>query len=314
MKTRCIIYLAAILLLLPLILSACRGMGDRIDPLSGGEGSELRAAQILWDEGQALQAEGEWYRAVKIYRELVKEYPRVSQSPEAQFQIGVCLEELDDLYPAFQAYQTLLEDYPGKGNLSEILHRQYQIGEAYLEGRKRWFLFFRIRSGLSRAEEIFKTVLNNATFSKVAPQAQYGLARTFQLRGDFQEAILEYEQVLVNYPGTEVVTSALFQIGVCYYQEALRADYDQREVNEAVRNLGRFIHSFPDDPRSSRAEDMVDELIDRKAKKAFDIAKYYERKGSEDGAQIYYREVAERYPESKYAEPARKKLEKLGSD
>ncbi len=314
MKNRCIIYLAAVILLLPLILSACRGMGNRVDPLSGGEDLELRAARILWEEGQALQAKGEWYRAVKIYRELIKDYPRVPQSPEAQFQIGVCLEELDDLYPAFQAYQTLLKDYPGKGNLSEILHRQYQIGKAYLEGRKRWFLFFRIRSGLSRAEEIFRTVLNNATFSKVSPLAQYGLARTFQLRGDYQEAILEYEQILVNYPGTEVVASALFQIGVCYYQEALLSDYDQREVNEAVRNLKRFTHSYPDDPRSSRAEAMVAELIDRKAKKAFDIAKYYEKKGSEDGARIYYREVAERYPESKYAQPARKKLEKLKSD
>ncbi len=314
MKTRFLIYPAAALLLLPLLLAACRGTGVGIDPLAAGEDPDLRAARILWEEGQDREAEGEWKRALKIYRELVEDYPRSPQAPEAQFRVGVCLEELDDLYGAFRAYQTLLEQFPGKGNLGEILSRQYEIGEAYLQGRKRPFLFLKIRSGLGRAEEIFRTILNNATFSKVSPRAQWGLARSFQLRGDFREAILEYEQVLVNYPGTEVIPSALFQMGVCYYREALRADYDQREVDEAVRNLRRFIHSFPEDPNRTRAEEMIVELMDRKAKKAFEIARYYESKGSPAGARIYYREVAERYPESKYAGPAREKLDEMAGD
>ncbi len=314
MKTRCLIYPLAVLLLLPGLFSACRGTGGAADPLAEGEDPDLLAARLLWEEGQAREAAGEWKMALESYRQLVEDYPRSPPAPEAQFRIGVCLEEVDDLYGAFRAYQTLLEEFPGKNNLSEILRRQYEIGKAYLEGRKRWFLFLRIRSGLGRAEEIFRTVLNNATFSKVSPRAQFGLARTFQLRGDYREAILEYEQVLINYPGSEVIAPALFQTGICYYQEALRADYDQQEVNEAVRNLRRFIHSFPEDPRRPRAEEMISELMDRKAKKAFDIARYYERKGSPTGARIYYREVVERYPESQYAGPAREKLGELESD
>lgn len=314
MKTRYLIYPVAAILLLPLLLSACRGTGGVVDPLAEGGDPDLLAARQFWEEGQVREAKGEWKRAVEAYRDLVRDYPRSPQAPEAQFRVGACLEELDDLYAAFQAYQALLEEFPGKGNLVEILSRQYEIGEAYLQGRKCWFLFLRIRSGLGRAEEIFRTVLNNATFSKVSPLAQFGLARTFQLRGDYREAILEYEQVLRNYPGSEVIAPALYETGVCYYREALRADYDQREVDEAIRHLRRFVDSFPDDPQRSQAEEMVGELWDRKAEKSYEIARYYEKKGSPAGARIYYQEVADRYPESKYAGPARERLEKLEGD
>ncbi len=312
MRTRFSAYPTAILLILA--LAACRGTG-----LDGGltppvEDPEVRAARLLWEEGQEREARGEYRRALNAYRELVRDYPGSRPAPEAQFRIGVCLEELDKLYQAFRAYQALLDDFPGQGNLGEILRRQYEVGEAYLEGRKRWFLFLRIRSGLKRAEEIFRTVVENATFSPIAPRAQYGLARSLELRGQSLEAILEYEQILVDYPGSEVIAPALFGLGTCYYREAHRADYDQREVEQALRYLRRFVHSFPEDPNRPRAEEMIGELWDRRAKKAYDIARYYDRKGSPTGARIYYREVVERYPESKYAESARKKLEKLGED
>ena len=53
---------------------------------------------------------------------------------------------------------------------------------------------------------------------------------------------------------------------------------------------------------------------DRKARKAYDIARYYEKKGLPSGARIYYREVAEKYPESSYAGRAREKIEELSDD
>lgn len=311
MKTRYLIFPAVLILL---VLAGCRGTGGAVDPLVPDEDPETRAARLLWEDGQSREGRGDHAGALRSYRELVQDYPQALPAPEAQFRVGACLEAQDNLYAAFQAYQALLDKYPGKGNLGEILQRQFEIGEAYLQGRKRWFLFLRIRSGLSRAEEIFRTVVGNATFSPVSARAQYGLGRSLQLRGDYLEAILEYEQVLANYPGSEVFSAAIFQTGVCYYQEALRADYDQREVDEAIRYLRRFAYSFPDDPARPQAEEMIAELWDRKAEKAYDIARYYERKGLPAGARIYYREVAERYPESRYAERARKKMEELPGD
>ncbi|MFH1037900.1 MAG: outer membrane protein assembly factor BamD [PVC group bacterium] len=268
-------------------------------------------ADLLWNAAQALETEGDRGGALNRYQELVDEYPDSPRAPEAQFRIGVCLEAEDDLYEAFEAYQLLLDEFPGKGNLGEILSRQYAIGEAFLNGRKRSFLFLRIRSGLGAAEEIFRTVVNNATFSTVSPLAQYGLGRALQEQGDYEEAITEYEQVLANYPGTDVIPLALFKMGDCYYQIALQSDYDPREVDRAIQYLEKFAQRFPDHQDRPEAERKIAELVDLKAEKAYDIARFYESEESAEGGRLYYQEIVDTYPDSSYALPAREKLAAL---
>jgi len=261
--------------------------------------------------GRCLEEEGNFYDAIDWYENLVDDYPDSDFAPEAQFRIGICLEEEDELLNAFDAYQKLFDEYPGKGSLNEILNREYAIGEEFMNNRKRLFLFFRIRSGLGTAEDIFRAILKNATFSKVSTRAQYSLGFVLQMQGDYTDAILEYNQVLTNYPGTEVIPLALFNIGVCYYEEALSSDYDAGEVNKALQNFTRFIRRFPDNPNRTEAEEKIRELIDQKAEKAYAIANYYNSPDSFTGARIYYQEVIDKYPESRYARMAEKKLAEL---
>ncbi len=267
--------------------------------------------EAIYRIGRCLEEEGEFSDAIDWYEDLVDDYPDSDFAPEAQFRIGICLEEEDELLDAFEAYQKLFDDYPGKGSLSEILNRQYAIGEAFMNGRKRLFVFFRIRSGLGTAEDIFRKILDNATFSKASTRAQYSLGRVLQMDGDYNGAILEYNQLLTNYPGTEMIPLALFNIGICYYEEALSSDYDAGEVNKALQNFTRFVKSFPDNPKRGEAEEKIIELIDYKAEKAYAIGNYYNSPDSYAGARIYYQEVIDKYPESRYAALAKKKLAKL---
>ncbi len=300
------------LAVLSLAVSACGGIevkeGENPPASPPGVPPE---AQLLWNEAQALEAKGDFSKALSRYQDLVDDYPDSSLAPDAQFRIGVCLEENDDLYEAFQTYQSLLVNYPGKGNLGDILSRQYRIGEAFLNGRKRNFLFLPIRSGLGTAQEIFRTVVSNAAFSKVSPRAQYGLAQALYEQGDYEEAITEYEQVLANYPGTEVIPLALFKIGECYYQIALRADYDQKEVDKAIRYLRKFVQDFPEHRNRPEADELISKLIDLKAEKAYDIALFYEAADSSEGGRLYFQEIIDTYPDSRYALLAREKIAKL---
>ncbi len=341
------IFLSATVTLL--LIQGCGGIETTSDPVVGEEvmgftdpaqlimdrariledDGDFKGARILYDElvsdhsdspylpevyyriGNCLEGEGEFTDAINWYEDIVDDYPDSDFAPEAQFRIGTCLEKEDKLLNAFDAYQELFDEYPGEGSLDEILQREYAIGEEFMNGRKRFFLFFRIRSGLGTAEDIFRAILKNATFSKVSPRAQYSLGRVLQMQGDYESAISEYNQVLTNYPGTEYIQLALFNIGVCHYNEALSADYDSREIDKALRHLTKFAKSFPDDPNLSVAEEKISELIDSKAEKSYDIAEFYNSPDSPTGARIYYQEVIDRYPTSRYAESARKKLEKL---
>jgi TolA-binding protein len=65
-------------------------------------------------------ASGEIYRkAMADFESFVSKYPKSSLLPQAQFGIASCLEELDQLDAAYQAYEALLKTYPSK-NVVEI--------------------------------------------------------------------------------------------------------------------------------------------------------------------------------------------------
>jgi TolA-binding protein len=65
-------------------------------------------------------ASGEIYRkAMSDFENFVAKYPKSSLMPQAQFGIASCLEELDQLDAAYQAYEALLTKYPSK-NVIEI--------------------------------------------------------------------------------------------------------------------------------------------------------------------------------------------------
>jgi outer membrane assembly lipoprotein YfiO len=265
----------------------------------------------LWEKGRVFEDKQAWARAISSYETLVEDYPDSELAPEALFRLATCLERRDELYRAFQAYQRLLEEYPGKGNLKEILSRQFRIGEKFLQGRKRSFLFLRIRSGLDTAAEIFRAVVRNATFSEFAPLAQYNLALALQQGGDYDEAELEYDSVLDNYPGSKVFGPAIFQKGVCAWRQSLGSNYDQKKADQAIKRFTFFLKRFPDDLHCPEAEKLLNELLSRKAEKCYEIARYYERKDSPQGARLYYEEVIEKYPGTPWSDRAKEKLARL---
>ncbi|MEA1927312.1 MAG: outer membrane protein assembly factor BamD [Candidatus Auribacterota bacterium] len=272
------------------------------------------APEALFRIGRILEEQGNYSGAIGWYDDLIDDYPNSDQAPDGLFRMGVCLEEEDDLLDAFDVYQDLLEEYPGKGSLEEILQREFEIGEAFMNGRKKLFLFLRIRSGLGTAEDIFRAIVEKATFSKVSYRAQYGLGRVLQEQEEYEDAISEYKLVLSTYPGAPVLPQALFNLGICYYEIALDSDYDQREDDRALRHLNKYVQRFPDGPHIAEAREKIIEITDQKAEKAYNTAKFYDTGRLTPGAKIYYQEVIDRYPESRYADKARARLEAPGGE
>lgn len=273
-----------------------------------------QASRKLWEEGESLKKAGRYGAALGKYDDLLDDYPDSPFAPRAQWQYALGLERKGKLYAAFRAFQKYLDDYPGQGDLGELLKHQYQIGVAFLEGRKRLFLFFRLRSGLPTAIEIFRQVVANATFSKYSPLAQYNLALALQRQGKYEEAEMEYDLVRKNYPRDDILARTIFQLGVCAYHQALKANYDQRNDRKAIAYFSKFVRRYPDHPQAEEARKLLRKLLDRQADKAFRIARFYEKKGSPEGARIYYQEVVDNYSDSSLAAEASKKLKELRED
>ncbi len=74
-------------------------------------------------QSQGGKANEAFKEALVKFESLAKEYPEHALAPQARFEIAACLEELDQLDAAQQAYETLRESYPNPQAIDAKLRR-----------------------------------------------------------------------------------------------------------------------------------------------------------------------------------------------
>ena len=106
---------------------------------SSGELSDIvikKNAEEQFQLAQRYEADGDYKRAGASYRLVVRRFPRADIAAEAQFKSGQMLEKLGKLQLAFSEYQALVQKYPRSPDFEAALQAQYEIGKAYLDGKR----------------------------------------------------------------------------------------------------------------------------------------------------------------------------------
>src|SRR5471030_2530932 len=79
---------------------------------SGGDVSASSSREQL-DAAHKMEAKGQRDDALKAYKNLLRRWPLSFFAQEAQFRIGKILEDEADFNGAFQAFQKMVQKYPG---------------------------------------------------------------------------------------------------------------------------------------------------------------------------------------------------------
>jgi outer membrane protein assembly factor BamD (BamD/ComL family) len=289
----------------------------------GGEGrwTRTQASEQLAVAREAFETE-RYGLAIKAARRTVRTWPLSDYAPEAQHLLGRAYEEQGREERAFKEYQFLLERYPKVENHQEVVKRQFEIANQYLDGK--WFRLWGtlpLFRSMERTVRMYETVIKNGPYSDVAPQAQLniGTAREKQISffnkiDPFREALDAYLTAADRYfDNREIASEALFRAANAYFQQARKADYDQTMAAQAIATFGDFITLYPTDPRVPEARTLISQLRTEQARGSYSTARYYEKRKRWSGALIYYNEVLLNDPNSPYAEPARRKIEQIRS-
>jgi len=264
-----------------------------------------------WEYAQNFKNKGEYNNAVHAYQALVKAYPTSPLAPQAEMAAAKCYQEEGMYYEAFQRYQKLLENYPRDINLEEILKEEYEIGTAFIRGKRRTLLHLPILPAVDKGIEILQTVVKNAPYSEISPQAQFDLGTIYKKQGKYTEAIEAYTKFTEDYKGHKLYEEALYQIGWCNYKKSRGFSYDQLAAKEAEKYFKKFGDEFPKSEHSEKINSLVNELSNRQAKGTLEIASYYASNNHKEAAIMYYKEVIKMAPESIEAKEAEKQLKKL---
>jgi outer membrane protein assembly factor BamD len=282
---------------------------------AGGEGRWRRVrAKDQLEVAQKAFEQKDYGLASKAARRTVSQWPFSDYAPQAQYLLGRCHEAKGQDERAFQAYQTLVEKYPKVENYDEVVKRQYEIANRFLAGKwfKLWHLIPAFPS-MDRTIRLYEQIIKNGPYSEVAPEAQMNIGTAYEqkLISDYTAAAKAYEKAADRYSDEKVGTDALYKVGLTYNKQARRAEYDQSIAAQAIGTFTDFATLFPEDPRVSEAQKHINALKTEQARGSFDVARFYERNHRWKAALIYYNDVLDKDPNSKYAGEARQRIDAI---
>jgi outer membrane assembly lipoprotein YfiO len=252
--------------------------------------------------------EGKKYEEAKReFKKLLDAFPKSLEAAESQYYLGLIEEAQDDFYAAYLAYQKVIDVYPFSERIQEIIQREYKIAEAFMSGKKRKALGIVLPVD-NPAIEIFAKIVENSTYGPLAPAAQYKLGLVLKGLMRYYEAEEAFNKVITNYPKSEWVTPAKFQLAACRAAASKGTEYDQGAAEEAKEKFEEFLEQHPDAVLSRDAQTNIAQLREKEAQSSFDIGRFYEKQNLNDAAKIYYNEIVVNYPDSTWAARALERL------
>jgi outer membrane protein assembly factor BamD len=268
-------------------------------------------AQEQFDLAQRYEDHRDWGRAGASYRMVVRRFPRADIAPAALFNSARMYEKQGKLEKAFHDYQTIVERYPRSEHFEPALEAEYTIAKAYLDGRRVDVYGVPTIPSMAKAEEMFKKIVTNGPFSKIAPLAQYGIGQALEKSGSITSSVTAYQQVVDRYPNSEVAADAMYQIGYVYLQASRATGYDETAAVRAQEAFEDFLVKFPNSHKAPQAQDNLKTLQGRKSNDAFNIARFYDKQHNYKAAYVYYNEVLQQQPDSQQATRAKTRMDQI---
>lgn len=149
---------------------------------------------------------------------------------------------------------------------SEDIATKFKMGEDYYNEGK-W----------AKANKLFAQIVPNYRGKPQAEKLMYLYSNSFYQMKDYYVAGYQFERFASSYPKSEKQEEASFLGAKSYYMLSPVYSKDQKETVEAIEKLQTFINLFPESEYLSEASKLVQELDFKLEKKAFEIAKQYNR-------------------------------------
>jgi outer membrane protein assembly factor BamD len=293
----------------PLVYRIGEGWTYETPGEESGPWRKMRAKDQL-DVAQDAFDKKDYKLARKAAARVIRQWQFSDYAPQAEYLLARCDEAIKKDERAFKEYQKLIEKYPKSIRYDEVVQRQFEICNRFLDGErfKLWNLIPTFPS-MDKTVKLYETLIKNGPYSAVAPQSQMNIGearerqwRLFNDNEPYIQAAQAYEKAADRYHDQpKIASEALYKEAMAYDKQAQTAEYDQSTAGKAIDAFNDFKNTFPNDPRGAEGDKIIAALKTEQARGNFEIAKYYEHGHHWKSALIYYNEVVIKDPKSSYA-------------
>ncbi len=284
-----------------------------------GSDPQERYVQALSDLQELTQA-AEADEVKDAVARIQEDFPQRAGPDLELFALGE-LEFWRDRYAkAMAKFEKLLKEYPRSEFADLAMERQFEIGNAYLAGRKKTVLgLFRIR-GYTEGVEIMERLSDRTGLddpNSIGLKAAVAVAEHYEAREKYIEAYLKWSEIASYWEMGPIGKQALYRMAednfLAYNQppEKRRPLFDASKLTTARAYYERFALRYPEDAKERHVAARIERIDEQMAYKQYTIGQYYERTDEIEAAAFYYDMIMENWPQteaSRMAKDARQEL------
>ncbi|MBU0678267.1 MAG: tetratricopeptide repeat protein [Verrucomicrobia bacterium] len=250
-------------------------------------------------------------RAGRHYRALVAAWPDSQEAPQAMFRYAGVLEKRGKYLDAFDEYEKLVEDYDFGYDFDTVLDKVFRIGHFLLNNKKRFLLFGAVASP-ERAIPVFEFIVTKGPRSEHAAESAYYAGYANEKILEYEKAIESYGRVLHLYPTSEWAEQAAYSQAYCYYLLANESPNGTAAMDDAWVAWTVYLNRFPRSKNAESANEYREEMYERRAKAAFDKARYYDKIARKPKAAVQaYQSFLKEFPHSLWTKDVQRRIEAL---
>lgn len=146
-----------------------------------------------------------------------------------------------------------------------------------------------------KAQEAFLRLKEEYPLHELAILAEAGIADSLYSDKEYAEAENAYSDFVSLHPTNENVPYALYQLGMCHYNEIRDIDRDQTETIKAKKEWEKLVARYPESKFSSMAEKLIRECKQKLAEQEFYVGRFYFRQKKYQAALSRFEKVAHDY-------------------
>ncbi len=285
--------------------------GQKARYVAPGDEEVSGSVQELFQIAQTAENNGNYGRAIKAYRAIVRKHPKDALAAGSAYRFAQLQEKTRDYLRAAAAYRVVVEQYPKSPNFEEAIEAQFRIGEMYLNGKKIKFLGIPVKASMDRALEIFSGIVRSAPYGRYTARAQFNIGRATEKQGNSEAAVAAYQAVVEKYPNDPVAIDAQYQIGYIWYKSTRSGVQDSKATKNAKEGFQDFLYRYPKSEKSAQARENLRLLDQKQTADAFQVAKFYDKQKNYRAAVIYYNDVIRQQPGSTQSERAKSRIATL---
>lgn len=135
-----------------------------------------------------------------------------------------------------------------------------------------------------KARSFYTRLKEEYPLHELAILAELGIADSFYSDKEYAEAELAYRDFTSLHPTNENVPYALYQLGMCHYEQIGAIDRDQTETIKARREFERLVARYPQSKFSILAEKMIRDCKLNLADHEFYVGNFYYKQSKYEAA------------------------------